>query len=121
MGRTKVAHEPVIQRPIRDQVSIAWCDTFDDEVSESRICAQSDGQADGFAHALAIKGIREVVVVQEGLYIGIRGGEPQLASAQGKLETATHPNVVGIVIDDHLHWSMLAGHKNRSNLHVILE
>ena len=60
MGRAKVAHEPVIQCPIRGQVSIGRCDPFDDEVFKSRICAQADGQADGLAHALAVKGtVRE--------------------------------------------------------------
>lgn len=58
MSRTKVAHEPVIQRPIRGQVSIGRRDPCDDEVFKSRICAQADGQADGFAHALVVKGSR---------------------------------------------------------------
>jgi hypothetical protein len=56
MRRAKVTHEAVLQGPIRDQVSLCWCDAFDDEVFESRICAQTDSQADSFAHALASKG-----------------------------------------------------------------
>src|SRR5262245_49261834 len=117
MGGAKITHKPVIQCLIRGQLSISWGDPCDDEVFACRIGGQADGETDRFAHALTVKGIREVAVVEGRLDIGIWGGKAQFTSTQGELETTTKPNVVGIIIDDHLYWSMLTGHENRGNLH----
>ena len=121
MGRAKVAHQPVIQGRVRCQVSSGRRDAFDNEGLECWICSQADGQADSFAHALTVKGICEVTVVQKWLHIGIWRREPQLAGAQGELETTTDPEVVVIIVDSHLRRAMLTGHEYRGNLHVILE
>src|SRR5437773_9837779 len=121
MGCAKIAHQPVIQGSVRRQVNSGRRDAFDKEVLEGWICSQANGQADGFAHALTVKGIREIAVVQKWLHRGIWGREPQLASTQGELETTTDPEIVVLIIDGHLCRAMLAGHEYRGNLHVILE
>src|SRR5438128_2558539 len=117
MRRAKVVHQPVIQGSVRCQVSSGRRDAFDNEGLEGWICGQADGQADGFAHALAVKGICEVAVVQKWLHIGIWRSESQLTGAQGELEATTDPEVVVIIIDGHLCRAMLAGHEYRGNLH----
>ena len=58
---------------VRGQVSIGRCDAVAEEVLERRVRCQADGQADGFAHALGVKGVGQMPVIQRTVAHGDQG------------------------------------------------
>ena len=75
MGGPDIAHQPGIQRLVRGQVRIRWRHPVAQEVLERRVRRQADGQADGLAQPLGVKGVGEMPVIQPRLHLGIGGGE----------------------------------------------
>ena len=101
------------------KVSIGRYHPFSDEVLECLTLRHADDQADSLPHALSVKGIGEIPVVQQRLHLVIRSRKPQLASAQSELQTTADAEIIIVIADVHLDRAMLASHEDGCDLHII--
>ena len=64
---------------INIQISNRRCQTRPDELLEVGVLRQGEGETDAGPQTLTVEGVCKVVVVEEGLHLGIGGGQPEFA------------------------------------------
>ena len=95
MSRAHLAHHPCVQRVVGFQRLVGRLDALVDDVLPGLVLAELRADANGFAYALSVELLLEVVVVEYRLHSRIAGLQFQFARAYGKIESDNRANTDG--------------------------
>ena len=82
--------QPFVQNSVRRQIGICRRETFRDQLLEGIVFEQIDDDTHRLAQSFTVKGLRQVVIIQDRLLMRIGRSESDFARTDGKyIQAAT--------------------------------